>query len=327
MLQLALDNLLSPMILFYALGVAAAISRSDLEFPEPVAKALALYLMAATGFKGGAQLAENGVDLQVALSLAVAVGLSFLLPVVAFSLLRAFSRAKPVDAAAIAAHYGSISIVTFVTCAAMLSELAISYEAQMVAMAALMETPAIVSGLLLARSGTRNAGEALFAPAVLRKVLLSGSILLLLGSFVIGWVSGAKGMEAVHPFFVAPFKGALCLFLLDLGLIAGARLRDFRGMGYGLAAFGIYMPVIGSGVGLAAAWVLGLSLGGATLLAVLCASASYIVVPAAMRLALPQANPAYSVTLALSITFPFNIVIGIPLYLAVARWLLGETTP
>jgi len=314
----AVGNFLSPMVLFFVLGFFAAVVRSDLEFPEVLGKSLALYLMVAIGFKGGVELSARPLTWEIVLALLAAVVLSFLMPVVAFGLLRLATRLKRVDAAAVAAHYGSISVVTFVTAAAYLTDRAISYEGELVAMAALMETPAIITGLLLAG---RSSGAAEFTPQIVRKVLASGSILLLLGSFLIGWTTGPSGMEIVAPFFGAPFMGILCLFLLEMGLLAGRRIGAFRTVGLGVALFGIYMPLVGAALGLGVAWMIGFSLGGATLLAVLSASASYIVVPAAMRMAVPEANPAYYITLALAISFPFNIVIGIPLYFTAAQWL------
>lgn len=314
----AMGNFLSPMVLFFVLGFFAAAVRSDLEFPDVLGKSLALYLMVAIGFKGGVELSQRPLTFEILLALLAAVILSFLTPAVGFALLRLGTRVKRVDAAAIAAHYGSISIVTFVTAAAYLTDRAITYEGELVAMAALMETPAIITGLLLAGRGA--AGSELGAQMV-RKVLGSSSIILLLGSFLIGYITGPPGMELVSPFFVAPFMGILCLFLLEMGLLAGRRIGTFRAVGLGLALFGLYMPLAGAALGLGTAWLIGFSLGGATLLAVLGASASYIVVPAAMRLALPEANPAYYVTLSLAISFPFNIVLGIPLYFTAAQWL------
>lgn len=318
------ENIFSPMLMFFLLGVTARLLRSDLEFPDAVAKGLSLYLMLSVGFRGGTELAHVGVGLQTAWALLMAIVLSLAIPFVAFALLQALARPGRVDAAAIAAHYGSISVVTFLTAAAYLTERGIAHGGELVAMAALMETPAIISGLLLARSGEGKGLRELVQPVLLRKILVSGSIVLLLGSFAIGALSGEKGAVMLKPFVEDPFRGLLCLFLLDLGLLAGARLASIRGMRPAFLAFGVLMPLTGAVMGLIAAWMLGYDPGSGALLAVLCGSASYIVVPTAMRMALPEANPAYSLTLSLGITFPFNMTIGIPLYWTLAQWLLGE---
>ncbi len=320
LVDVALGNLLSPMVLFFALGTAAATLKSDLAVPEAIGKGLALYLMLAIGFKGGAELASNGTPGTVAVALALALVLSFGLPVLAYALLRMFTKLDIRNAAAIAAHYGSVSIVTFVAATSFLQDRAIPYEGYVVAMLALMETPAIVTGLLLARRGDRTEPRGtLFSREVAREVLLSGGVVLLAGSFAIGWVTGDAGMTLMAPVIADPFAAILAIFLLDMGLLVGRRLREFRAVGWPVVAFGLYMPLVGAVVGLFIGYGVGLSEGGTTLVAVLAASASYIVVPAAMRVSLPQANPAIYVTLSLAITFPFNLIVGIPLYHAAAR--------
>lgn len=328
LLQLGIGNLLSPMVLFFALGVAAGWLKSDLAIPEAISKGLSLYLMLAIGFKVGVELASNGVAGTVAVAMVLALALSFSLPVLAYALLRTATRLDVANAAAVAAHYGSVSIVTFVAATGFLGFRAIPYEGYVVAMLALMETPAIVTGLLLARrsnpAGPPTASRPPFLTKdVAREVFLSGGVVLLCGSFAIGWITGDRGMEVMAPAVVDPFKAVLAVFLLDMGLLVGRRLHDFRAVGWPVVAFGIYMPLIGGMIGLLAAYAIGLSLGGMTLVAVLAASASYIVVPAAMRVSLPQANPAIYVPLSLAITFPFNLIFGIPLYHAAARWIAG----
>ncbi len=328
-LTLAAQNLLSPMILSFALGMAAALARSDLSFPEAVAKGMSLYLLFAIGFKGGVSVSDHGLDGGLLAALTVGVALSAALPFLAFGLLRALTPLPITDAASVAAHYGSISIVTFVTASTVLDAQGIFHEGYMVAVAAAMEAPAILSALwLISRLNGPGARED--RGALLREILLNGSIVLLVGAFLIGWVTGEEGQREIDAFITAPFKGVLCLFLLDMGLVAGRGLRAARQKGAGgdvlapgVLAFGVLMPLLGAAAGAAAGWALGLSAGGVALLMVLCASASYIAVPAAMRVALPQANPAISLTLALGITFPFNLVLGIPLYLAVANVLIG----
>jgi hypothetical protein len=320
-LALAATNLTSPIILSFALGVAAALARSDLSVPEAAAKALSIYLLFAIGFKGGAAVSASGVDAQLVGTLAAGLVLSFTLPFIAFALVRALTRLSAIDAAAVAGHYGSISIVTFVAASSVLSSRGIAAEGYMVAVAAVMEAPAILSALfLVARSGQAEKMDA----EMWREILLNGSIVLLVGAFAIGWITGQEGLDKIAPFIVAPFDGVLCLFLLDMGLVAGRGLREARGvLGAGAVAFGTLMPPIGAALGLLAGLLLGLSTGGVALLMVLSASASYIAVPAAMRVALPQANPSVYLTLSLGVTFPFNLTLGIPLYIAAAMAMAG----
>jgi hypothetical protein len=325
--SLAADNLLSPIILCFVLGLAAALARSDLSVPEAVAKGMSLYLLFAIGFKGGASVAEHGLDGRLLSAVGAGLVLSFGLPFIAFALLRVMTGLGRVDAAAVAAHYGSISIVTFVAATSVLQERMVGAEGYMVAVAAAMEAPAILSALwLVARGGGSAAGAGgglAGEPGLLREILLNGSIVLLVGSFAIGAITGAEGLARIDSFIVAPFQGVLCLFLLDMGLVAGRGLRDRRGaLGAGAVAFGMVMPLIGAACGLALGLAIGLSTGGVALMMVLAASASYIAVPAAMRVALPEADPAVYLTLSLGVTFPFNLVIGLPLYIAVAQSLV-----
>lgn len=320
-LTLAGQNLLTPMILSFALGLFAALARSELSVPEAAAKAMSLYLLFSIGFKGGVAVSDHGLDGQLLGAMAGGVLLSFALPFLAFAMLRAMTRLSALDRAAVAAHYGSISIVTFVTATSVLSGQGIAYEGYMVAVAAAMEAPAIVSALwIAARSGSGARMDA----RLWHEILLNGSIVLLVGAFGIGLVTGAEGMARIDSFIVAPFQGVLCLFLLDMGLVAGRGLRGSgRVLGLGALVFGIVMPVAASAMGLGVAMVLGLSTGGVAMLMVLSASASYIAVPAAMRVALPEANPAIYLTLSLGVTFPFNLTIGIPAYVALAQALTG----
>ncbi|MGL5008564.1 MAG: sodium-dependent bicarbonate transport family permease [Paracoccaceae bacterium] len=320
-LALAGENLLSPMILCFALGLFAALARSELSVPEAAAKALSIYLLFAIGFKGGVAVADHGLDGRLVSALIGGVALSFALPFVAFAMLRAMSGLSRLDAAAVAAHYGSISIVTFVTATSVLAGRGIDAEGYMVAVAAAMEAPAILSALWLA---TRGAGGSRMDAELWREILLNGSIVLLVGSFVIGLVTGDDGMARIESFIVSPFQGVLCLFLLDMGLVAGRGLRNARGaISAGVILFGLVMPVVGAAAGLGMGLALGLSTGGLALLMTLAASASYIAVPAAMRVALPEANPSIYLTLSLGVTFPFNLTLGIPAYVAVAAAMTG----
>jgi len=310
------NNLLSPIILSFVLGFLAAIVRSDLTIPEAMAKGLSIYLLFAIGFKGGVSVSSNEFDMGVLLALIGGTLISLLMPVLAFALLKVLTKLDNLNAAAVAGHYGSISIVTFVAATSALELYGISSEGYMVAVAAAMEAPAIVTALWLASRGDSNSR---MSSGMWQEILLNGSIVLLIGAFIIGLLTGAEGMTEVEAFIVTPFKGVLCLFLLDIGLVAGRNLlQSHKLITRGLLAFGILMPLLGSIVGLSVALLLGLSQGGAVLLMVLSASASYIAVPAAMRVALPEANAGIYLSLSLGITFPFNLTLGIPLYLAAA---------
>lgn len=323
--DLAAQNLTSPMVLFFVLGLIAAFARSDLAIPEAVAKTLALYLMMSIGFKGGVEVAKSGLGGQDIALLAAGFALSALLPVVGYGLLRSSTRLSAVDAAAVAAHYGSISIVTFVAATQALQALGLAYDGILVAVAAVMETPAILVALLLARTyDPASADEPVNLKRLVHDSALNSSVVMLTGSFVIGWITGPAGLETVAPLIVDPFRGLLCLFLLDMGLIAGRGLsRSWRELSPGVIVFGLYMPLIGAAFAAVIAWIIGLQAGSAALFITLAASASYIAVPAAMRLALPQAQPSIYLTLSLGVTFPFNLTIGIPLYAEIARRITG----
>ncbi len=321
-IDLALANLLSPMVLFFALGLMASLARSDLTVPEAIAKFLALYLMMAIGFKGGVAVAKSGLDMKLVGVMLAGIALSALIPLIGFALLRLSTRLSAIDAAAVAAHYGSISIVTFVAATQTMTTLGLAYEGYLIAVAAVMETPAILTALLLARKArdpARRAEEEGMG-ALLREIGLNGSVVMLIGSFLIGWITGDRGMKAVAPFVNDLFFGMICLFLLDMGLIAGRGMREgMKTLSWQAIAFGLYMPLISAGLAAVVCLALDLSLGGTALMITLAASASYIAVPAAMRLALPEAKPSIYLTLSLGVTFPFNLALGIPLYV----WLAG----
>ncbi len=323
-LQLVAQNLLSPAVLFFALGVAAGCFKSDLEVPPSISRILGIYLMMSIGFKGGVAIA-NTHDFTLRMAGVIGAGflVSLLIPFAGYGLLRMTTRLDHATAAAVAAHYGSISVVTFATASAFLKANSAAYAGYIVAILALMEGPAIFSGLFIAR---REQTESSHAPAEEKhgrhSALANGAILLLFGAFAIGWVTGQPGMDKVQGFLEAPYQGILCLFLLDMGLLVARNLGHLRQFTWSLGLFGIYMPLIGAGIGLGVSWAFGLNVGTGTLFTVLCASASYIAVPAAMRLALPEAKPSIYVPMSLSITFPFNIALGIPLYYALANALL-----
>jgi uncharacterized protein len=315
-------NLLSPAVLFFGLGVFAALVRSDLKFPEPLYLALTIYLLVGIGFKGGVAIAEAGLGV-VWLPALAALLLGGCIPLWTYPVLRHLGRLPAVDAAAIAAHYGSVSAVTFIAATNFLEQMAQPYESYASAFLAVMESPALIVGILLGKSHVNGRGVRGGAGlrGALREAVFGRSVLLLVGALVIGALCGPVGMSQVQGFLVTPFQGVLALFLLEMGMVAARRIEDLRKVGLFLLVFGICGPVVHGGVGVLAGYGVGLSLGGATLMGVLAASASYIAAPATMRLSLPDANPTLYLTATLAITFPFNITFGIPLYFAFARWL------
>jgi hypothetical protein len=317
--DLALSTLLSPVILFFALGFLAAIARSDITFPEAVSKGIAIYLMMAIGLKGGFELAAHGLTTEAVGAMAAGVALSFTLPAIAFALLRATSRLNRIEAAATAAHYGSISIVTFVAATQAIGVAGLESAGYLVAVAALMETPAIVTALLIAGRGDKTKAKPRLGKLI-HEVALNASVVVLVGALMIGWITGDAGRERVGGVFITPMQGVLCIFLLDMGLAAGrGLLNGWRSLNLATIAFGVYMPLISASLAALLAFLLGMPAGAAALFITLAASASYIAVPAAMRIALPKARPAIYLSLSLGVTFPFNVTIGIPLYILVAQ--------
>ena len=313
-------NLLSPAVLFFALGLLAAVTRSDLKFPEPLYVALTIYLLVAIGFKGGVAIAAAGLG-KVWLPALAAMTLGALIPLWTYPLLRFGGKFSAVDAAAIAAHYGSVSAVTFIAATNYLKVVNQPYESYATAFLAVMESPAILVGVVLGKLATSRSGQANLTSlkAAAHEALFGRSIFLLVGTLVVGWLCGPPGMAKVEAFFVTPFQGVLALFLLEMGLVAGRRLGDLKKVGPFLLGFGVVMPMVHGCLGVLLGKQAGLELGGATLLGVLAASASYIAAPAAIRMSLPDANPTYYLTASLAVTFPFNIALGIPLYFEVAR--------
>jgi hypothetical protein len=313
--SLLLSNLANPPVLFFFLGILAVLVRSDLEIPQPAPKLLALYLLLAIGFKGGVELHKSGMDARVAMTLTVALVMSVAVPVwVFFAMRRTLGVA---NAAAVAATYGSVSAVTFIAATSLLTHLGIPFSGWMVAAMALMESPAIIVGVVLARRYAAEVGNGMDWRELLREAFFNGSVFVLMGSLLIGAITGETGEVALAPFTGGIFKGVLCLFLLDMGLVSARRFlasRELRGVHIGFAAVA---PLAHAALGIGLSLLLGLSRGDALLFTILCASASYIAVPAAMRLALPQASPGVYVPMALALTFPFNVIVGLPLYLAV----------
>ena len=333
---LVLQNLLSAPVLFFFLGIVAVVSGSDLVIPAPLPKLFSLYLLLAIGFKGGVELSESGLGQMVLSTLGAAILMSLLVPVTSFFILR--TQLGPDNAAAIAAAYGSISAVTFITAQSFLNVLKVSYDGFMVAALALMESPAIVVGVVMAKlasSSLEKGGEEKKTNTegipwgeVLQEAFLNGSVFLLIGSLVIGALVAhfsPAGVERMEPFTEKLFYGVLCFFLLDMGLVAAQRLRDLRQTGPFLVCFAVAAPIAHALIGLLIARVLGLPQGDALLFMVLSASASYIAVPAAMRMTVPDANPSLYITTALGLTFPFNVVVGIPLYMALVQHFIPVT--
>lgn len=318
--DIAGQNILSPIILFFMLGVLAGYIKSDLEIPTILAKSLALYLVASIGLQGGIKIAAYDLNAHIISLFIVVIIACAIMPFIGYGLLRATKSLDPLNAAALCAHYGSVSLVTFIACTEFLGHSGLVYAGYMVALLAFMETPAILGGLFLARD-TRGAPKQQSTSLILREVLLNGTVVLLIGAMMIGYFADKTEIASVTNFFVDPFKGVLCFFLLDMGLLIGRKSSVVKQISLRLLSFGIYMPIIGAGIGLLISKAFGLALAETTILMTLFASASYIAVPAAIKLALPKADPAIYVTLPLGITFPFNIIVGIPVYYAVAKTL------
>lgn len=297
--------------LFFVLGFVARLARSDLKLPAQLYEALSIYLLLAIGLKGGMELAKQAPMEVLPQALAV-IALGVVIPLVAFPILYKLGRLDRFNAAAIAGHYGSVSVVTFAVAVDYLAARNVPYEAYLPLFLVLLEMPGIAIGVLLARLGGQ--WREIRWGTLLHEIFLGKSMVLLAGGLLIGWAAGPKGLAPLEPFFFDLFKGALCLFLLEMGLVAAAQAGALRSSGVFLAVFAIGMPIVTAVLGSVLGTVIGLSAGGTLLLATLAASASYIAAPAAMRIAIPEANPGLSITAALVITFPFNLLIGIPLY-------------
>ncbi|MEX5744246.1 sodium-dependent bicarbonate transport family permease [Massilia sp. X63] len=336
-----MHSFLDPAILFFAFGILAGCVKSNLEIPQPISRFLSLYLLMALGLKGGFALAKSGLTAEVAASLGAAVLLAMLVPLLAYRLLKRI--VSPFDAAAVAATYGSVSAVTFITASQYLDTQGIAYGGHMAAAMALMESPAIVIAVVLANTLRRQApapallpganGTAVLGGAggqgsgmgkILHESFTDGTQLLLLGAMLVGLLSGEAGKAAMAPFSVDLFKGMLAFFLLDMGLLTARNLGKLRGQSGWLLAYAAGAPVLHAGLALGLSVLLGLSAGNAALLMVLAASASYIAVPAVLRYAIPEANPSMYFSMSLGITFPLNILLGIPAYTHVAALVLGR---
>ena len=325
-----MQNLLDPAILFFVFGVLAGAVGSNLEIPKSIAKFLSLYLLMALGLKGGFELAKSGLTPGVVLSLGAAMSMAFIVPALGYAFLK--NRVARYDAAAVAASYGSVSAVTFVTAINFLESAGTSVGGHMAAAMVVMESPAIIMAVLLANSirhhqamtnGGKTKASAMPIGKILHESFTDGAQLLLLGALAVGYISGESGKLMMQPFSTDLFKGMLAFFLLDMGLMVAKNFRDARQASPVLIGYAVLAPLLHASIALALAWLLGLPLGDATLLMVLSASASYIVVPAVLRYAIPEANPAIYFGLSLGITFPLNITVGIPVYAAMARAVLA----
>ncbi len=319
----AVQNLTTPMILFFVLGFISTILKSDIEIPQAISKILAIYFMIAIGFKGGVEISKTGISSGLYDSILSSILIGIITPLIAFLILKYIGKLDNVNCAAISAHYGSVSVVTFVTAISFLNGKSIEYHGYMVGMMALMESPAIFVSILLVRVFGSQKISALKSNYVdlLKESLFNSSVVLLFGSLIIGIVVGEIGMTTVKPFLVDPFNGVLTLFLLDMGMIAGQRINEFKKVGLFLGFFALIMPIINAIGSIILCGLMKFSIGDTLLFSVLAASSSYIAAPAAVRIALPQANPAYYITMSLAITFPFNIMFGIPLYYSIIIFL------
>ncbi len=307
-----------PVILFFLLGVVAGLARSDLRLPPALYDFLSIYLLLAIGLKGGVELAEQPFAPLIPQIGAVLL-LGIFLPALAYPLLRYLGGLRRVDAASVAAHYGSVSVGTFAVAVAYLGSRQIPYESYVALFLVILEMPAIVVGVVLAR-GIPNVER---WGHLAHEVLAGKAIALLAGGLLIGWVSGPDALHSLEGFFFDLFRGFLALFLLEMGLICSGQISSLRRHGLFLAAFGVLMPLVSGVIGCLTGLLLGLSVGGTALVGVLAASASYIAVPAAMRISVPEANPTLSLGASLGVTFPFNVTLGIPLYLKMAQWFHG----
>ena len=305
---------LDPIILFFLLGVVAGVLRSPLRLPAAVYEFVSILLLLAIGLKGGVELAKQSLGALLPQILTV-LAMGFLMPLVAFPVLRGLGRFKRADAASIAAHYGSVSVGTFAVAVAWFGNRQIAFEDEMSLLLVLLEIPAILVGIVLARGLTRDTRWGLVA----HEVFLGKGIVLLVGGLLIGWAAGPEGLTGIKPLFFDLFKGILAIFLLEMGLLTAGQIGALRQYGLFLAVFGVAMPLFSAVVGTALGWALGLSVGGTAMFATLAASASYIAVPAAMRISVPEANPTLSLAASLGITFPFNVLVGIPIYYALAQ--------
>lgn len=323
MLHTLQANLLSPIPLAFALGLFARLIRSELSLPKDLYSALSIYLLFALGLNGGVELAHASLG-AIAAPIGITLVLGCLTPLTTFAAMRYVGRFSTADAAGMAAHYGSVSAVTFIAAQQYMERVGAPVEGFMPTLLTLLESPGIhialaIGAIARAKQIGRQGGQTARAREVLHEVLTGRTMILLVGGLVVGYLMGDTGWDAVSPFFDGMFRGALMLFLLEMGVLAGSRLGDLPKVGPFLLAFGIVMPIIHGALGAALGTWAGLSVGGAAVLGTMAASASYIAAPPAVRITLPEANPTYFLTSSLAITFPFNILVGIPLYFRISH--------
>ncbi len=312
------SNLLNPPVLFFFLGMLTVVFKSDLKIPAPLPKLFSLYLLLCIGFKGGVEISKSGINQEVLSTLIASIVISAVIPIYLFFILK--KKMGAINAGAIAATYGSVSAVTFITATDFLKSNGIEYGGHMVASLALMESPAIIMGIFLAKFFQDGRDlEKLDVKSILKEAFFSGPVFLIIGSLFIGLWTGEQGAMTLKPFTTDIFKGMLVFFLLDMGIIAAQRLGGLRQAGLFVVSFSIIIPLVNAGIGFLVAHALGFSSGNAFLFIVLCASASYIAVPVAMRLSLKEANPSIYLPMSLGITFPLNIAFGLPLYYALVQ--------
>ena len=315
--SLLFDNLTNPAFLFFILGIIAVKLKSDLEIPPNSSKFISLYLLFAIGFKGGQELSRSPFTLEIIWSLIFGVAIACVIPLYAFFILK--RKLNIEDSGAIAAAYGSVSAVTFVTAVSFLDFQNITFGGHMVAVMALMEAPAIVIGVILIRFYTERNSNSPQIKSIIHHSFTNGSVLLILGSLIIGFLASEKHALGIKPFTTDIFKGFLAIFLLDMGITSGRKLKDFFKNGWFTAAFAVIIPLLN---GCLVAWLSGFvtdDIGNRFMFAVLSSSASYIAVPAAMKIAVPNANAGIYIPMALAVTFPFNITIGMPLYFLIVN--------
>lgn len=315
-LQLLIENLTNPALLFFILGMLAVAVKSDLAIPENSSKFISIYLLFAIGFKGGQELSHESFTSEIMWSILFGIGLSLIIPFYTFFILK--RKLNIYDAGAIAAAYGSVSAVTFVTAASYLETQGLSLHGHMVAIMALMESPAIIIGLILISVFAKNQANAISKKSVIKHSLTNGSVLLILGSLVIGYLASEKQAEGIKPFTNDIFKGFLAIFLLDMGISSGKKLKSFFSFGWFPLIFAILIPLFNGCLFTALSSVVTDDISNRFILGILAASASYIAVPAAMKITVPKANPGLFLPMALAVTFPINITIGMPLYFYIA---------
>lgn len=316
-IQLLIDNLTNPALLFFVLGIVSVYLKSDLEIPPNSSKFISLYLLFAIGFKGGQELSHENFTAEIAWSILFGIVLSLLIPLYAFFILK--KKFNIADAGATAAAYGSVSAVTFVTAVSYLDAQQLSLHGHMVAIMALMESPAIIVGLLLISIYDKEESNTIKKTAVIRHSLTNGSVLLILGSLIIGFIANAKQAEGIKPFTNDLFKGFLAIFLLDMGISSGKKLKAFFSFGWFPLLFAIFIPLLNGVLVAALSGLVTADISNRFMFAILAASASYIAVPAAMKVSVPKANPGLFLPMALAVSFPINITIGMPIYFLIVQ--------